>query len=166
MMPNSVKKGINDWNMFTKWCPQPQLFQRPTEAYDNHVFSTFVHAEDGKEFDTVTDNDNNLHKLPNHLDLNYINHVNENGKTITDLQFDVNTTSEVVRLLKKQLGCLQTVHDYYGDKLKLEYIMEDWKKLAQVVDRIFMVLFFIFQSSTTLAILVRISTASPDLEYD
>lgn len=122
-------------------------------------------GDDDKAFDvTITDNDNNINKILNHIDLNHVNNVKKSsGK---DLDMDLETSDEVVRILRKQLGCLETVHDYYGERLKLEYVMEDWKKMAQVVDRIFMVLFFIFQLSTTLAILIRISTASPDIHYE
>lgn len=116
--------------------------------------------EEGAEFDTITDNENNIHSMMNHVDVNHVNKTD-----FKDLKLDTET-NEVLNLLTKQLNCLEMLHSYFGDKLRLEYTMEDWKKLAQVVDRIFMVLFFIFQFSTTIAILVRISTANPEIEYE
>lgn len=136
-------------------------FQKPAhEAYDNRGFPVYMTNEEGADFDTITDNENNIHNMMNHLDVNHVSKTE-----FKDLKLDTET-NEVLNLLTKQLDCLEMLHGYFGDKLRLEYTMEDWKKLAQVVDRIFMVLFFIFQFSTTLAILVRISTANPDIEYE
>ncbi|XP_053405060.1 neuronal acetylcholine receptor subunit alpha-9-like [Mercenaria mercenaria] len=126
------------------------------ETHENAGFN--VHPE---EFRTdLSNHENNINKI--------LNDLNEtNGKQVNlPPEFDYDTSNELVRILKQQLDCLNSIKAHIDEKRELEDTMEDWKKLAQVVDRIFMVLFFAFQCITTLFILLRISTTDIPMEIE
>ena len=131
-----------------------KYLQRFHENHDNAGYN--VHPEDFRS--DISNHDNNINKILN--DLN-----DSTGKQVNlPPEFDYDTSNDMVRILKQQLDCLNNIKDHIEDKRELEDTMEDWKKLAQVVDRIFMVLFFMFQIITSLFILLKISTTDISLE--
>jgi DNA repair exonuclease SbcCD ATPase subunit len=108
----------------------------------------------------MSNHENNINKILN--DLN-----DTTGKSVNlPPEFDYDTSNDMVRILKQQLDCLHSIKEHIDEKRELEDTMEDWKKLAQVVDRIFMVLFFMFQIITSLFILLKISTTNIPLEAE
>ena len=68
-------------------------------------------------------------------------------------------TNELIAILRKQLEGVTEIKEYLNKKIEVEGTVEEWQKLAQVIDRLFMVVFFIIQLTTTVGILVTISTA-------
>ncbi|WAR00523.1 ACHA7-like protein [Mya arenaria] len=86
-----------------------------------------------------------------------------NMADLKKVKFDYDTSAEVVSLLKKQLDCLDKIQDHMEENRRESLGMDEWRKLAQVVDRLFLVLFFLIQFGTSALILFRITSADPDV---
>ncbi|KAL4227651.1 Neuronal acetylcholine receptor subunit alpha-7-like [Mactra antiquata] len=122
---------------------------------ESHMNSGFLNHPS----DDIPNNENNINKI--------INDINDElPKTLNIPDIDNNSSHELIRLLKQQAETLDNIRDCINEKAELEDIMEEWKVLAQVMDRIFMILFFLFQVVTSLVILLRISTTEITLETD
>lgn len=65
--------------------------------------------------------------------------------------------SEEMRVMKLQLECIESIHDYFNRQKQIDEVAEEWQILAKVLDRVFMILFFIFQFSVTVFIMVKVS---------
>ncbi|WAR00750.1 ACHA7-like protein [Mya arenaria] len=92
-------------------------------------------------------------------------HSGDKMADLKDVKLDFDTSTEVISLLKKQLDCLDKIQDHMEERRRESLGMDEWRKLAQVLDRIFMVLFFLFQFGTSALILVRITSADPDVMH-
>lgn len=124
--------------------------------HDNEAFN--VHT--GEYQTDISNHENNINNM-----LNDLNDANAKP-VIMRAEFEYNPSNEMVTILKQQLECLDGIKSFVDEKKELENNTEDWKKLAQVVDRIFMVLFFCFQCSTSLFILLKISTTDMPLHIE
>ena len=77
---------------------------------------------------------------------------NRNNSVSTD-----DARTEEMRMMKLQLECIESIHDYFNRQTQIDDVAEEWQNLAKVLDRVFMILFFIFQFSTTVFIMVKVS---------
>lgn len=76
-------------------------------------------------------------------------------RTTKKPMFAVHERDEEIRILKQQLECIESIQCYIEMQKQCADITEEWQMLAQVLDRAFMILFFIFQFLATLIILVK-----------
>jgi hypothetical protein len=65
--------------------------------------------------------------------------------------------SEEMRVVKLQLQCIESIHNYFNRQKQFDEVAEEWQNLAKVLDRVFMILFFVFQLSTTVFMMVKVS---------
>ncbi|XP_053406310.1 CHRNA7-FAM7A fusion protein-like [Mercenaria mercenaria] len=64
--------------------------------------------------------------------------------------------SEEIRLMKLQLECIESIHDYLNSQKQCDEVAEEWQQLARVIDRVVMILFFTFQLIATVIMMVKI----------
>ncbi|XP_052792178.1 neuronal acetylcholine receptor subunit alpha-10-like [Mya arenaria] len=130
--------------------PQYDKMKRCSKAFENQGFHRMS-----------TRDDNSSHIGP--IDAECCTGMASALSDHSDVKFDFDTSSEVMSLLKKQLDYLDKIHNHMEEKQRESLGMEEWRKLAKVVDRIFMILFFLFQFGTSALILIRITYADPDV---
>lgn len=76
-------------------------------------------------------------------------------RTTRKPKFAVCERDEEIKIMKQQLDCIENIQCYIEMQKQCGDIAEEWQMLAQVLDRAFMILFFIFQFLATLIILVK-----------
>ncbi|XP_067665509.1 neuronal acetylcholine receptor subunit alpha-10-like [Haliotis asinina] len=67
----------------------------------------------------------------------------------------LNYESELTQVMKEQLIVLKEINSRYAQKDESEAVEEEWKKVAVVMDRLCLVVFFIFSVVCTLGILLQ-----------
>ncbi|XP_052792180.1 neuronal acetylcholine receptor subunit alpha-7-like [Mya arenaria] len=130
------------------------------EAYENQGFPGLSTADKDSNYNDPLDAEHRTvttSVLSDHRDVKMAD--------LKGVKFDYNTSTEVVSLLKKQLDCIDKIQDHMEEKRRESLGMDEWRKLAQVVDRIFMVFFFLFQFGISSLILIRIISADPDVMH-
>ncbi|XP_046583765.1 neuronal acetylcholine receptor subunit alpha-10-like isoform X2 [Haliotis rubra] len=86
----------------------------------------------------------------NKTNQNGVKHIDSRGTEVQDLQ----QSSPLKKVMKEQLAVLKKINSRYAEKHKIETIGEEWKKVAIVMDRLFLVIFFLLSIICTLGILL------------
>ncbi|XP_046373235.2 neuronal acetylcholine receptor subunit alpha-10-like isoform X2 [Haliotis rufescens] len=88
-----------------------------------------------------------------------LNKTNQNGVNRFDSRetevHDLRQSSPLQKVMKEQLAVLKKINTRYAEKHKFEAIGEEWKKVAIVMDRLFLVVFFLLSVIVTLGILLQ-----------
>lgn len=96
--------------------------------------------------------DTNLNIFQNSKDIKtYDNNLRRHSENV-GLQ-----DKEGTHILQQQLDCMSQLQQYLEKKISAENIVEDWQTLAKVLDRLFLILFVLFQVISTLVIMGKIS---------
>ena len=88
------------------------------------------------------------------------NSINRNDEKIPLKVQDLHnhrTNSEEVLLLREHLTCLTNIKNYVDGRTESSSMGEEWKTLARILDRFFIVAFLIAQIISTIIIMLRIS---------
>lgn len=73
-----------------------------------------------------------------------------------DVMFDsVLETSDFMKVLRSQLECLKVMKEHVIDVKHKENKSEEWQLLAQVLDRLFLVLYLVILTFASLGIILR-----------
>ncbi|XP_067665507.1 neuronal acetylcholine receptor subunit alpha-10-like [Haliotis asinina] len=88
-----------------------------------------------------------------------LNKTNQNGVKQFDSRdsevHDLRELSPLKKVMKEQLAVLKKINSRYAEKHKIETIGEEWKKVAIVMDRLFLVIFFLLSVVCTLGVLLQ-----------
>ncbi|XP_046373184.2 neuronal acetylcholine receptor subunit alpha-10-like [Haliotis rufescens] len=84
---------------------------------------------------------------------------NQNGSELNDSlkseEHDCMRSSPLNKVMEEQLAVLKQINNRYVEKEDAEYIEDEWKKVAVVMDRLFLLMFFILTVVSTLGALMQ-----------
>lgn len=82
----------------------------------------------------------------------------ENGRITNTMKDDAMfNSSELMQTLKKTLDSVRAVEKYINDRKRLEETVEEWQLVAQVLDRVFLIMFILISVISTMSILLKSS---------
>ncbi|KAJ8304827.1 hypothetical protein KUTeg_018410 [Tegillarca granosa] len=82
----------------------------------------------------------------------------ENGRNTNTMKDEtILNSSELMQTLKRTLESVKAVEKYINDRKRHEETVEEWQLLAQVLDRVFLLMFILISVISTMSILLKSS---------
>lgn len=108
---------------------------------------------------TFVQQNNSSHNNNNEKNNSNRKHNEENTQKLELQDLDkIKATTMQERLLRDNLKCLTEIKAVLDEKNESESIADEWKTLARILDRLFIVIFIFAQAVGTVAVFVRIAT--------
>ncbi|CAC5411108.1 Neuronal acetylcholine receptor subunit alpha-9-I,Neuronal acetylcholine receptor subunit alpha-9-II [Mytilus coruscus] len=84
-----------------------------------------------------------------------VEELNADNAQRMDDNYNESATSDIIITLQKQLQIIKNIEKNLQEKKRIDSIIEEWQLLAIVLDRVFLLFFFLFMTVSTLAIILR-----------
>lgn len=134
----------NDVHIYTFYF-QPQYQTGPVFTYSNDAF-----LQNG-----APKSETNGKVDPNGLVTTMVEELNPENAHRMDDNYNESASSDIIITLQKQLQIIKNIEKNLQEKKKIDSIIEEWQLLAIVLDRVFLLFFFLFMTVSTLGIILR-----------
>ncbi|CAG2243093.1 neuronal acetylcholine receptor subunit alpha-9-like [Mytilus edulis] len=92
---------------------------------------------------------------PNGLVTTMVEELNPENAHRMDDNYNESASSDIIITLQKQLQVIKNIEKNLQEKKRIDSIIEEWQLLAIVLDRVFLLFFFLFMTVSTLGIILR-----------